>query len=566
MNAGADAMTKNVEYQMIAIETIRPSDTNPRKKFDVHALGELSASIAQYGVLQPILVRPLRAGYEIVCGERRFRAARDAGLTLIPATVRCLSDAEVLEIQVIENLNREDLDPIEEASGFRLLHERSHLGAAEIAARIKKSPSYVYARMRLTELPSAAQDAVKAGTITAHAALLLASISAADMQTRALDDIVAKCAAGQPASIDVARRIVRQYQTDLTSAQWDLADASLVPSAGACEGCPRRTAGGDQLFEGMTDVCLDAKCFASKSDAVFERAAAIARATKGKVLSDEIAEQMVYDHSGWNLPQARNDSGLVLLDEICPDDPDHRRWRDLLAEKPVPIQVGRTNLRRVFEAVDERAALAAIQETHRFAKGLKPRNSPQNTSKKSKSSKARPAVQEVANAAAESHRAAEIDAAVRARTIAAIVEKVRESTLATVSDGSYVDFALRLAVHLQAESVVPFALVHRRWGKKSKDPIAEVKKRLASMKFCDVVGVLLELSMNLDQDVHFVASAMSISVDEIEASVDAEFAAKDRAKAEVTASGRRRKAPKTAADATGRAAEERETSSEEEGS
>lgn len=143
----------------LALEAIVASKTNPRKHFDAAALKELAESIAKHGVLQAILVRPNGADgkFELVAGERRWRAAKLAQLDRIPVTVRELSDTEALELQVVENLQRTDLHPLEEAEGYESLMKCQHADgrtytADEIAAKVGKSRSYVYSRLKYTAL------------------------------------------------------------------------------------------------------------------------------------------------------------------------------------------------------------------------------------------------------------------------------------------------------------------------------------------------------------------------------------------------------------------------------
>lgn len=171
--------------ETIPLDRITASRTNPRKHFSPEALTELAKSIAAVGVLQPIVVRPGfrgRGSYEIVAGERRFRAAELAGLAEIPATVRDLSDMQVLEIQIEENLHRADLHPLEEAESYRALHETHGQTVDEIAARLGKSKSYVYDRMKLCALIPEAKEHFLADRILAGHAVILARLKPADQE------------------------------------------------------------------------------------------------------------------------------------------------------------------------------------------------------------------------------------------------------------------------------------------------------------------------------------------------------------------------------------------------
>lgn len=194
-----DAPADLSPVQTLPVATINPGGTNPRKTFDRDALLELTESVRTHGVLQPILVRLWPGGlkkpskdtlYELVAGERRWRAALAAGLEEIPALIRRLDDADVLEIQVIENLQRADLHPLEEAAGYeRLL--RPELGGgydvARIAERVGRSVSYIYDRLRLLRLTPEAQELFRSGQITAGHAIILSRLKAED-QARACSD------------------------------------------------------------------------------------------------------------------------------------------------------------------------------------------------------------------------------------------------------------------------------------------------------------------------------------------------------------------------------------------
>jgi len=170
----------------IPLDAIAPSKTNPRKNFDAQYIDELAASIAQVGLMQPIIVRPNGGNYVIIAGECRYRAARKAGLEEISAIVRTdLSDAAILELQLVENLRRRDLHPMEEAQGYRSLLLTKQYDVARIAERVGRSVKYVYDRVKLLDLVPEAQELFLANTITAGHAILLARLSPAD-QKRAM--------------------------------------------------------------------------------------------------------------------------------------------------------------------------------------------------------------------------------------------------------------------------------------------------------------------------------------------------------------------------------------------
>lgn len=160
----------------IRLSDIEPNADQPRRDFDPQALEELSESIARYGLLQPLLVRPLTGGrYQLVAGERRWRASRMAGLSSAPAIIKELSDVETAEIALVENLQREDLNPIEEAEGYRLLMTDYSLTQEQVSERVGRSRSAVANSVRLLSLPEEILGMIKKGEISAgHGRALLA--------------------------------------------------------------------------------------------------------------------------------------------------------------------------------------------------------------------------------------------------------------------------------------------------------------------------------------------------------------------------------------------------------
>ncbi len=162
-------------YEMVPLDRIKPNPLQPRKTFDDEGLEELAASILEHGVVQPVVVRPCPGGYELVVGERRWRAALKAGVSSIPAVVRDTSDPQALEVALIENLHREDLNAIEEAGAYRQLMEDFGLTQEELSQRLGKSRPAISNTLRLLQLPLEIQAAVVAGELSAgHARSLLA--------------------------------------------------------------------------------------------------------------------------------------------------------------------------------------------------------------------------------------------------------------------------------------------------------------------------------------------------------------------------------------------------------
>lgn len=262
--------------RLIPISAIYPSSTNPRKRFNETDLQELAESIKQHGVMQPILVRPtnveavnnsstLLYTYEIVAGERRWRASKLAGKESIPAIERVLNDLETLQLQIIENLQRSDLHPLEEAQGFKALLDNKDAkswNADQLAEKIGKSRSYIYASLKLCELSTYAQDMFLDDKYGREIALLIARIPGAKLQEQAAKSIISS-----ELSYRRAKDYIRQnFTLDLSKAPWDKVSITLYPPAGSCLSCPKRTGNYPELFPDIesADVCTDTACFAAK--------------------------------------------------------------------------------------------------------------------------------------------------------------------------------------------------------------------------------------------------------------------------------------------------------------
>ena len=207
----------------LKISEIEPNRNQPRRDFNDESLTELADSIAQHGVLQPLLVRPLTdGGYQIVAGERRWRACRMAGISEVPVIIRELSDSEMTELALIENLQREDLSPVEEALGYQTLMEHYHFTQDEVSKSVGKSRPAVTNALRLLNLPAEVLDMVRGGELSAgHARTLLAfpneetMIAAAKLvikqgiSVRELEKMAKKAAqkeTGKPVGVSVQKR------------------------------------------------------------------------------------------------------------------------------------------------------------------------------------------------------------------------------------------------------------------------------------------------------------------------------------------------------------------------
>jgi ParB family transcriptional regulator, chromosome partitioning protein len=223
------------EQRLVSIDQLHRSSVNPRRDFPDEELAELANSIRERGIVQPIVARPdhQRGGYEIVAGERRWRAAQRAGIHQLPAIVRELSDRDALEIAIIENVQRADLNPIEEATGYSDLIERFEYTQEQLADVIGKSRPYLANMLRLLKLPEAVRAMVQQGRLTAgHARALVGRDDAEELARRIVEqdlnvrDVEALVQdAGREGSGKAGRRGGREKDTDTRAFEKDLSDA-----------------------------------------------------------------------------------------------------------------------------------------------------------------------------------------------------------------------------------------------------------------------------------------------------------------------------------------------------
>jgi len=237
INAGKP-LPNHGEQRIVPVDRINPSPFNPRKTFDTEELDELAASIREKGLVQPILVRPIGPGghqYEIVAGERRWRAAQRASLHVVPVIVRSLTDQEALELAIIENVQRSDLNIIEEAGGYRELIDRFGYTQEELGQIIGKSRSHLANTMRLLKLPDSVQAMVRGGELSAgHARALVGredaeqvakDIVTKGMNVREVEALVQDKKAGGQSSAPRAATPGLQKDADTKAAEREIADA-----------------------------------------------------------------------------------------------------------------------------------------------------------------------------------------------------------------------------------------------------------------------------------------------------------------------------------------------------
>ena len=334
-------MTTDVAEAVVRIPTelIDESPTNPRKTWPPDE--DLVACLRQQGVLQPIVVRARGDRFETVFGHRRLRAARHAELPTVPAIVRDLSDRQILEAQLVENLQRQDVHPLEEAEGMRRLMDEHGLSADDVAARIGTSRSSIYAKLKLLALGGAAREAFYAGELSPSHFLLLARIPIEDLQVSALEAFRQgeQSWNPRPMSFREAKRFVERQWLLLERAPFPTDDAELVPEAGSCATCPLRTGNQPErdADEGA-DVCTSPPCWHAKAEADWRRSTANWSAKGVQVLSRAESDKLI---ASWSEKPSDN-AQLVSLKNRVAEDSKFRTWNQIVRKgRPAPAAIAR---------------------------------------------------------------------------------------------------------------------------------------------------------------------------------------------------------------------------------
>ena len=271
-----EAAVISQSYTTLPLVSLVESSTNPRRTFDPEKLIELAKSIVTHGMIQPMTVRPQGGRFEIVAGERRYRAAQIAELTDVPVCIRELSDAQALEVQIVENAQRQDVHPYEEAAGYQRLLDSPGYDVAALAEKCGKSESHIYSRLSLLTLIPDVVEAFQQERITATHANLLARLTP-EQQQAAFPHCWRKDYRDGEEHLLAARFLsawIRQnLYLPLDKAPFDRADAALMPQAGACLACPKRSGFNTALFCDLQEdeQCLDASCYQAKIEAHIDR-------------------------------------------------------------------------------------------------------------------------------------------------------------------------------------------------------------------------------------------------------------------------------------------------------
>ena len=307
-------MQDSSAFQYLAIDTIHESTTNPRRTFDEAKLYELAGSIKANGLIQPITVRPNNSGFEIVTGARRYRASLLADQFTVPARIVDINDTQAIEWQLVENSQRVDVHPYEEAQGFQRLLDLPGYDVAALVEKSGKSASHIYTRLSLLQLIPSVAEAFVADLITASHANLIARLPQ-EHQPAAFENCWRKDWQDKEAHLLPAKHLSTWIQTNLylnlADAPFDRQDPTLKPEAGACATCPRRSGHNTSLFcDVQGDQCLDAPCYHAKVEAHLDR---------------EIAAH----------------PGLVLIEN---------GWRNAKEQRPGAVQLG--HVRQIETVID----------------------------------------------------------------------------------------------------------------------------------------------------------------------------------------------------------------------
>lgn len=439
----------NGQVQAIPLHQIRPSGTNPRKNFEAAKLQELADSIKVKGLLQPILVRPtpgvLPSGkeapadvltYQLVAGERRYRAAKLAGLKDIPCMVRDLSDKEAREVQILENDQREDLTPLERADGYADLVAHHGYTAETLAEKLHKSVSFVYSKLRLARLSEAGREAVSEELIPVAVAELVARVPNAELRDKALEDVLADDYGTVLSYRQAKEHIEEHYCRQLKGSPFDPKDATLDPVAGACTKCPKLSGNNRTEFpDGRADICTDTACYQHKLELHAERVQANAEVQGAKVLTGKAAKGLFNE---WQPGKLVYNAPYVDMDRGCWEgDGKGRTWRKLIGKKVEAqlVAVVNPHTKNLHWLCPSKEATKALKD----AGHLKPEQASRTMSRYDRENKKRELAakieKEVTQRAMGSACAAMEQSAARLELPVAVTAKFREGLRALIKNG-----------------------------------------------------------------------------------------------------------------------------------
>jgi ParB/RepB/Spo0J family partition protein len=325
----------------VELSRIVDSPFQVRRTYGEGDLNELAASVRVVGVQQPAIGREVGGVVELVVGHRRRRAATLASLSTLPVIIRALSDELAQEIVLIENLQRVDVHPLDEAESIAKLLEVPGHTIQSVADKLGKARAYVVQRLTLNQLCADAAKAFRAGRLTAYGAFSVARLQTPELQQAAVKEL---CSLEDPAGNHRVRRVVEAYLLTLDSAPFDTQCATLLPAAGACLTCPKRSGSNADLFGDMSrkDLCWDKSCYAAKTAATWTLLCEEALSQGHEVL-DEEASALLFPHNGSFLARS---SGYLDLAAPCEADERRRSWKSVLGRKCPPVTLARDGLGR----------------------------------------------------------------------------------------------------------------------------------------------------------------------------------------------------------------------------
>lgn len=353
--------------QIIPRDRLKPSPTNPRKQFDAGKLTELAETMKGHGILEPLLVRRARGKenecpldamvFEIIAGERRWRAAALAGLEELPCLVKALTDDQVIEVQYIENLQRDDLTALEEAEGFARLIEQKLFSAESLAEKLGRSRSHIFSRLKLARLQGPARTELERGNIPATIGSLAAQLPTVKLQKQFVDEVMKGRGWGrekEPLSFRAAEELLHQEYVRTLNGSFSLEAAELVKGCGPCTTCPKRSGNFPGFSGGSPNVCTDLVCYDGKTKAAGELELKKAQADGGKIIRLKEWEGMGHRsrHDYVDPKQMTCVSGSQIYD---------KKWTSLLKEKESPMVLAQTS-KGVEKLLDVKAATALLEE------------------------------------------------------------------------------------------------------------------------------------------------------------------------------------------------------------
>lgn len=370
--------------QMVPLEQIQPSPTNPRKRWPEADQQEMVESIKAYGVMQPIILRAWQGeaptpttNFEIVAGERRYRGSLEAEREEIPAIVRELGDREVLELQMVENMQRTDLTPLEEADGLaRMLELRDEDGKAiysvtSMSLKLAKSKKHIYRMLALTKVTPEVRALVEAGELGATQAQLVARIPDPGQQVEAAEAIAhPKYEDGQLSVRSADALIRREYTVSMEKPLFDPEDATLKPSAGACSACPHYDKPDGKAGGSTKPICRNGKCHQEKAETSWRRLAEGHREAKATPPA-KILDLATSEEEFWGDELRYSSSYVVATQPPCPtllavaaDEADptlQKTWKSLCKGKGVQPYLARDGHGKVRVLYKQKEALAAAK-------------------------------------------------------------------------------------------------------------------------------------------------------------------------------------------------------------